>query len=148
MRMHPMRMRGFTFVELVMTIVVIGVAVTGVLTLFTNVVSKSADPMIAHQGVAVAEAYMEEILTKNFTGVSPACTSRATYNAVDCYFGLVEPPTRQSGDPIAGLSSYTVAVSDGGNCGLGLAADEQRIDVAVTHGSDFSYTLSGCMTNY
>lgn len=143
-----MRTRGFTLVELVMTIVVIGVAVTGVLMVFTNVVLKSADPMITHQGVAVAEAYMEEILTKNFTGDSPPCDSRPTYTSVECYFGLVEVPTNQQGEQIAALADYTVAVGDGGGCGLGLGADEQRIDVTVTHAQGFSYQMSGCMTDY
>lgn len=143
-----MKARGFTFVELVIAIVVIGIAVAGVLSIFMNIVRKSADPMISHQGIAVAEAYMEEILTKNFTGGSPPCSSRPTYTSVECYFGLVEPPTNQRGDQVAALSDYTIAVSDGGSCGLGLGANEQRVDVTVTHPSGFSYSLSGCITDY
>ena len=72
------RARGFTLVELVMGIIVISVAVGGVLLAMRTTVAKSADPMIAHQGIAIAEAYMEEVLTKNFTGVSPVCVTRAT----------------------------------------------------------------------
>ena len=72
------RARGFTLVELVMGIIVISVAVGGVLLAMRTTVAKSADPMIAHQGIAIAEAYMEEVLTQNFTGVSPVCVTRAT----------------------------------------------------------------------
>src|SRR5690606_35269826 len=71
-----MRARGFTLVELIMGIVVVSVAVGGVLLAMRTTVSKSADPMIAHQGIAIAEAYLEEILTKNFTGLSPVCATR------------------------------------------------------------------------
>lgn len=144
------RARGFTLVELVMGIVVIAVAVGGVLLAMRTTVARSADPMIAHQGIAVAEAYLEEILTKNFTGVSPVCTARATYNSASCYDGLSEPPTTQAGNPVPALASYTVAVAVGGagSCGMGLGAGESRITVNVTHPSGFSYQLDGCITDY
>ncbi|MEX0899227.1 MAG: prepilin-type N-terminal cleavage/methylation domain-containing protein [Gammaproteobacteria bacterium] len=145
-----MRARGFTLVELIMGIVVMAVAVGGVLLAMRTTVAKSADPMIAHQGIAVAEAYMEEILTKNFTGASPVCASRATYNSASCYDGLSQSPTNQSGTAIAALSAYTVTVGIGaaGTCGAGLAGGESRIAVAVTHPSGFTYQLDGCITDY
>lgn len=145
-----MRTRGFTLVELVMGIVVMAVAVGGVLLAMRTTVAKSADPMIAHQGIAVAEAYMEEILTKNFTGASPVCATRATYNSASCYDGLSQPPTNQAGTPIAALSAFTVTVGVGaaGTCNAGLGAGESRIAVTVTHPSGFSYQLDGCITDY
>lgn len=145
-----MRARGFTLVELIMGIVVVSVAVVGVLLAMRTTVAKSADPMIAHQGIAVAEAYMEEILTKNFTGVAPVCGTRATYNSVSCYGGLSEPPTNQAGNPIPGLGDYLVTVGVGGNgsCNSGLGAGESRVEVIVTHPSGFTYRLDGCITDY
>jgi MSHA pilin protein MshD len=145
-----MRARGFTLVELIMGIVVMAVAVGGVLLAMRTTVEKSADPMIAHQGIAVAEAYMEEILTKNFTGASPVCPSRATYNSASCYDGLLQAPTNQSGTAIPALNAYTVSVvvDATGNCGAGLGAGESRIRITVTHPSGFSYQLDGCITDY
>ncbi len=146
-----MRARGFTLVELIMGIVVMAVAVGGVLLAMRTTVAKSADPMIAHQSIAVAEAYMEEILTKNFTGVSPVCTSRATYSSASCYDGLSQAPTNQAGVAIAALSAYLVTVNIGGvnSCGAALGGGESRIQVAVTHpSSGFSYQLDGCITDY
>lgn len=142
--------RGFTFIELIMGIIVISVAVAGVLLAMQTTVAKSADPMIAHQGIAVAEAYMEEVLTKNFTGVSPVCVTRATYNSASCYDGLSEAPTNSAGSAIPGLANYLVTVNIGGSgsCNMGLGAGESRIAVAVTHPDGFSYTLDGCITDY
>jgi MSHA pilin protein MshD len=145
-----MRARGFTLIELIMGIIVMAIAVGGVLLAMRTTVAKSADPMTAHQGIAVAEAYLEEILTKNFTGVTPVCTTRATYNSASCYDGLSQAPTNQAGTPIAALSAYTVTVSIGaaGSCNAGLGAGESRIAVVVTHPSGFSYQLDGCITDY
>lgn len=145
-----MRARGFTLVELVMGIIVISVAVGGVLLAMRTTVAKSADPMLAHQGIAIAEAYMEEVLTKNFTGVSPVCLTRATYNSASCYDGLSQPPTDSAGNAIASLAAYTVTVNVGaaGTCGAGLGAGESRIAISVTHPSGFTYLLDGCITDY
>ena len=145
-----MRARGFTLVELIIGIVVIGVAVGGVLLVMRTTVARSADPMIAHQGVAIAEAYLEEILTKNFTGVSPVCTTRATYNSASCYDGLSQPPTDSAGNAIPELAAYSVTIGAGGagSCGAGLGAGESRIAVVVTHPSGFTYRLDGCITDY
>ena len=46
--------RGVTFVELVVSIVVIGIAVTALLLAYSTTVSKSADPMIYAQTLSVA----------------------------------------------------------------------------------------------
>lgn len=143
-----MRARGFTLVELIMGIVVVSVAVVGVLLAMRTTVAKSADPMIAHQGIAIAEAYMEEILTKTFAGCSGA--TRPTYDSVDCYNITPEQPTNQAGNPIAALADYTVSINIGGgnSCGLGVGADEKLITVQVTHPSGFTYRLDGCITDY
>lgn len=145
-----MRARGFTLVELVIGIVVIAVAVGGVLLTMRTTVVRSADPMIAHQGVAIAEAYLEEVLTKNFTGISPVCATRATFNSASCYDGLSQAPTDSAGNLIAALADYTVTIGIGlaGSCNAGLGAGESRITIAVTHTSGFSYQLDGCITDY
>ena len=45
---------GVTLVELVISIVVIAIAVSGVIPLISNTIRHSADPMILHQAVAIA----------------------------------------------------------------------------------------------
>ena len=59
--------RGFTLIEMIIAIVVLGVGVTGVLVAYINSVRGSADALVAKQLVAVTEMMMEEILLKPYT---------------------------------------------------------------------------------
>ncbi|MFA6312356.1 MAG: type II secretion system protein, partial [Sterolibacterium sp.] len=72
--MKPLRRRpqsGLTLVELVMFIVIVSVALAGVLTVLNVTVKSSADPMIAKQMLAIAEALLEEVQAKSFTYCDP-----------------------------------------------------------------------------
>ncbi len=60
------RQRGFTLIELIMFIVIVGVGVAGVLSVFTTSVKSSADPMLRKQALSIAESLLEEILLKEF----------------------------------------------------------------------------------
>ena len=58
--------RGFTLIEIIVTIVVLSIAATSLMSVFTSTVRTSANPMIQLQALSIAEAYMEEILLKEF----------------------------------------------------------------------------------
>lgn len=60
------RQRGLTLIELIMFIIVISVGLIGILTVMNVTARSSADPVIRKQALAVAEAMMEEILSKDF----------------------------------------------------------------------------------
>lgn len=145
-----MKQRGVTLVELIMTIVIVGVAVAGILVVFTNTIVKSADPMIQHQAIAIAEAYMEEILLRPFTP-GPGTGTRADYDDIFDYDGLSGAPADQFGTPL-GLAGYTVTVSVAASPAEGLGAipgaDVARINVTVTHTSGVNMTLTSYRTNY
>ena len=64
MRGH--RERGATLIELVISIVVIAIAASAVLGVLSSTVGRSADAMVLSQGVAIAEAYLEEISLKPY----------------------------------------------------------------------------------
>ena len=51
-------------IELIIAIVVISIAATGVLLVYATAVRYSADPMVQQQALAVAEAYLDEILAR------------------------------------------------------------------------------------
>jgi MSHA pilin protein MshD len=57
---------GFTLIEIIITIVVLAIAATTLLSVFTSTARTSADPMIQQQAISIAEAYMEEIVSKSF----------------------------------------------------------------------------------
>ena len=50
------RQRGFTLVELIIFIVVVGAGLAGILSVSNQVVRSSADPMLTKQSVALAES--------------------------------------------------------------------------------------------
>lgn len=144
--------RGATLVELIVSIVVISVGLAGVLIAINRNVSSSADPMIQHQTVAIAEAYLEEILTKNFTadGVE---ASRDLYDDVWDYNAIAaeSPPRDQNGSQILALASYTVNVqvaTDALNDIALASGNAVRVQVTVTSPFGSSVVVSGYRTNY
>ena len=145
------RARGVTLVELIVSIVVIGVALAGVMVVIVRNTSASADPLIWHQAVIVGEAYLEEILTKNFTadGVE---ASRDLYDDVMDYNGLTDsPPRDQNGTAIAALAGYSVNVqvaTEALNDITLASGNAVRVEVTVTMPTGGSVVVSGYRTNY
>jgi len=69
---------GLSLIELIVAIVVIGVAVAGVLAAITVSTRSSADPMIQKQALAIAEAFLEEVQLQPFTYCDPDDANAAT----------------------------------------------------------------------
>jgi len=140
--------RGVTLIELVVSIVIIGIAAGAVLGVLTVTTGASADPMIRHQAVAIADAYLEEILLKPFTdpdGVDGEA-ARVDFDDVDDYDGLFDSGARDQFDnAIGALNDYDVSVSVTPSSGLtsAPAADTLRIDVTVSRAPDIDFTVSG-----
>lgn len=150
------RVRGFTFIELVISLVVIGIAVTGVLLIYTTTVARSSDPLVRQQALAIAESYLEEVVAKHYDdpdggetfGVE-AGETRATFDDVWDYDGLNGAPSRPYGSPnaIAQLAAYNVgvAITDGTGA-LGVTA--ARVDVTVSHNGTQVISLWGYRADY
>ena len=157
MRNRPTNRDGFTYIEMLVSIVVIGIAVAGVLSVMNMTTRHSADPMIQQQAVSIAEAYLEEITLQPFadpdgseTGGAEAGESRGSYDDVSDYDGLDDNGARnRSGQTISGLGAYRVRVSVNGDALNGIGSGEsKRIDVRVTHGNLVDLTLSSYRTDY
>jgi len=144
------RNSGFTLLEIITTVVVIAVAATALMSVFSSTVATSADPVLEHQAVAVAEAYMEEILLKDFDLTGPPAPPRAEYNDVRDYNNLPDAVVRdQNGVAIGALSDYSITVTvvpDSLNAIP--VVDSLRIDITVSHASIDDILLSGYRTNY
>ena len=65
------KQRGLSMIELMVFIVVVGVAVTGVLSVYSSTSRTSVDPMVRKQAQAVAESLLEEVLSKPYTYCDP-----------------------------------------------------------------------------
>jgi MSHA pilin protein MshD len=152
---------GFTLVEMIIAIVIIGVGLAGVLTAFNINVRSSADPMVRKQMLAAADELLEEILLKPFavSGVAPvnalvACgaagAARTAFDDVRDYAGYATTGICDiDGAAVAGLGTYDLAVAittpnltDGTT-----AVASLRVAVTVTHGTE-ALTLVGWRTNY
>lgn len=142
------RNSGFTLFEIVITVVVIAIAATALMSVYSSTISTSADPVLEHQATAIAEAYMEEILLKDFSP-GPGNT-RPTYDDVLDYNGLPDTVVRdQFGLAIGALSDYSIGVSVAADGLNGIAAiDSMRIDITVSHALIDDVLLSGYRTNY
>ena len=151
------RRSGFTLIEIIVTIVVVGIAATALTSVFGTLVRSSADPAIQQQATTIAEAYLEEILLRAFddpqggeTGADEGEAGRAEYDDVKDYRSLAAGPAAdQFGNPVPALVAYTVTVTIT-NSALDVvaAADTLRIDVDVVHPAINPIRLSGFRTRY
>ena len=145
------RQGGFTLVEMIVAIVILGVGLAGVMLAFSSAARGSADPVVHQQMLAIAEEMMEEIQLKPYASASnsaPAGCARDTYNDVSDYQGYATSGQicTVDGVAIAELASYSVSVGVATDSLAGVAA-ARRITVTVTRGSD-SFALTGWRTDY
>ena len=125
--------RGFTLVELVLTMVIISIAALGVMTSLSFAVTHQSDGLWQARAVALARSYFEEIQAKRYDentpngGVprcSPATTacsaasafddgeSRSAFDDVDDYHGVSDlPPLDAEGSARSGYDRFQVDVS-------------------------------------
>ena len=64
--------RGFSFIELIIFIVIISIAVAGILMVMNYTTAHSADAQLRKQALAIAESLLEEIELARFTYCQPA----------------------------------------------------------------------------
>ncbi|MCF6283341.1 MAG: prepilin-type N-terminal cleavage/methylation domain-containing protein [Candidatus Polarisedimenticolaceae bacterium] len=115
---------GVTLIELIVAIIIIAIGFVAVSQLFGQAAMSSADPMIKHQAVAIAESYIEEMLLLPFDedeasgeaegvlGPDTGETSRALFDDVNDYHGWVDTGiTNLNGTAVSGLNNFNVAVT-------------------------------------
>ena len=118
------RQRGVTLIELVVFIIIVGVALAGVLSSLNVSVKSSADPLQPKQALVIAEGALEGMLLKDYADVVT--------------------PSPASSTPLTGYTA-TVAV-DGSHTIGGIAAKRILVTVSTPSGTD--YTLSGYRMSY
>jgi MSHA pilin protein MshD len=149
MTAHHKGQFGVTLVELIISMVIISIAITGVITVMNLTVSHSADPVIQHQAVAIAESYLEEILPQSYTNPTGGYSGadRSQFDDIDDYNGLSDTGVHdQQGNPVATLSSYNVSVTVSAVTLTG-SVSAKKVAVAVS-GTGTSFTLVGYRADY
>ena len=163
------RQGGLSLIELLMFIVIVSVGLLGILSVMNVTVGSSANPLIRKQALAVAEAMLDEVLSKDFQNdpadaanisatlgctlntVAPRCTQntvaeRQNYNDVDDFNGWNQTGVYQvdgSLSPI--LGSYTVTV---GVAALNLSGVAGKQVTVTVGGGPESITLTGFRANF
>ncbi len=171
MNRDPAGQGGFSLVELIVALVVLGIGVTAFLNLIITTTRHSADPMVQQQAHAIAQAYMEEILAQPFcdpdfsTTCRTACTSttacatcnlaegaRNNYDSVCDFNGLNDNTGARdyTGVLVGGLNAYNVGVTVDDSAvtlsGLSSATGQVvQVTVTITHDTQ---TINSVVTAY
>ncbi|PTT75230.1 hypothetical protein DBR42_29375 [Pelomonas sp. HMWF004] len=93
-----LRQRGLTLIELLLFVVVVGIALSAMLKVFITATAASADPMIRRQQLAIAESLLREVELMPFTWCDPAAPTAATANSTADCGGLVENLGAEAGE--------------------------------------------------
>lgn len=151
------RARGFTLIELIVLIVVLGTTLAGVMLLFQNVVRSSVDPQIYKQALSIAEAMLDEVLLASYEP-QPGGGTRANFDDVGDYngFSTAGGITDLQGVAIPGLAAYNVSVTVAAPAGLAdsggalSVAESRRVTVTVTVAGlpDMTVRLDGFRLRY
>lgn len=146
---------GVTLIELIVAMIVISIAFGGVLMVINYTTSHSADPMLRHQAVAIAEAYMEEVTLKAYLDPDDGALcptkegSRELYDNVCDYDGLADSgAVDQTGTAITGLANYAVTISVSSQSFGSPAVNGLKIDITVTDPAGETLTLTGYRAPY
>ena len=143
---------GVTLVELIITIVVLGIAMSALISSLSVGIGRSAQPMWEGKALELTQAYLDEILAMNFDNATPSgggevasglnpCTlsddfdSRELYDDVDDYNGVSDAPPVLIDSTInmSRYSNYQVDISVAcAGTDLGLDSNEMAKRITIT----------------
>lgn len=133
------KQRGVTLIELVICIVLLGIAASAMLTAFGNMMASSSDPLWHNKSIKLGQLFLDEILGKAYDETTPLgglpvatvidCNtlgpddgvgpgdeidegnSRVLFDDVDDYHGIENAPENLTDDLRASYANYSVKVS-------------------------------------
>lgn len=149
MRHNVARQTGATLIELILSIVIISTALAGILGLVNLTVLHSADPLVQHQAIAIAESYLEEITALPVVDPNGTNTgeTRVNFDNIDDYDGLNDVGARdQDNNVITNLGNYTVDVNIADQVISGVTM--KAITVSVSRTSVATINITGYRATY
>jgi MSHA pilin protein MshD len=149
--------RGISLIELILFIVIIGIALAALLSVLNVTTQNSVDPLLRKQALTIAESLLEEVQLHDFSnpagGFTGAATqtNRASFDDVMDYNGFATTGIYSadgSGTVITGLSDYNVSVTVVPITWLAVASDAVQITVTVTPPNGQSLQTIGYRMNH
>lgn len=170
--------RGFTLIEVIVSIVTVGILMALMTSVFAPQVMNGADPLYSMRAAELGQSYLEEILGKRFAensplgnslrcgeGTQPVCSpigidsgetagAQNTFDDVDDYSTLTQAlntqPHDQTGSVRSGYENFHVWVTVANAGGdVGLnAGDAKRIDVTIIDPRGVQYIFTAYKTNF
>jgi MSHA pilin protein MshD len=99
--------RGLTLVELLVTIVVIGLAGAALVGTLAYLAGTGNTSMLQAQAQSIANAYLAEIQAKSYTALPNSPATRDQFNDINDYNGLDTPTaTDEQGNAAGKLESF------------------------------------------
>lgn len=166
---------GFTLIETVIVVVLVGIMIGGMTQVFVSTIGHSHEPVLRQKALAAAEAIMDEVFDKAWddqtplgggcvnsgTGLCPGGpsaagigneeSSRAEYDDIDDYDIIRDqsPPHNAEDQAITGYDGYTLSVfvDQSGDWNGIPAGDVKRIRVQVTSPTQETVTLTAFRIN-
>jgi MSHA pilin protein MshD len=143
------RSAGVTLVELVVALVIMGVALAGVVAMYASTTRASVDPVIVQQMQAIADNMMEEVLLKPYApgpaqgaGAGGARLNFDDVRDYDGYGQSIQGIRDVEGNAIPGLGRYKVLVTVA-PVALTTIPDTDALQIVVTVSIDGSATNAG-----
>lgn len=149
--------RGISLLELILFIVIIGIALGALLSVLNITTQASVDPLLRKQALSIAESLLEEVELHDFAnpagGFTGAATqaNRALFDDVMDYNGFTTTGIYSadgSGASITGLADYNVSVTVTPIAWLAVANDAVQITVTITPPNGQSLQAVGYRMNY
>ena len=147
--------KGFSLIELVITIVVLGIALSALTSSIFTGVGRNADPLWQSKATQLSQAYLDEILSMRYQEDSPlgggavnTCfasgseageTNRSLYDDVDDYDDLSETADFLDTTTPSNYSGYTVSIEVTCN---DVATNSKLIAVTITSPSNQNLVFS------
>lgn len=139
------RLGGFTLIETIVFLLVVGIGVAGLLSAMSTAIRFSADPLPQKQALALAESLMEEITSAGFTFCQPLDPNfLSATNTAQCSAGMAENvgPDTVSGVPEVRPFDNVNDYVDAFGATKSIAATDLSSGIAAPAGYQASVTIS------
>jgi MSHA pilin protein MshD len=168
------KQQGVTLVELVISIVIISIAMVAMMSSFSLSMSHSADPLWRNKTLKLGQLYLDEILAKKYSelspigglpyavnpscaglgpdGIAPNVETRVTFDDVDDYHGITDSvPLSLTAALDSSYDDYLISVTvqcDGTDVVASGNSHAKIITVIVTPPNQSPITFAAYKGNY